>query len=305
MDVERQPAYRPRGRAALVSTLVTIVATSLLPAGCTTTNETPRSPPLQKAPASALQLQASVVQRRVVEGSRQIDIRLTNRGDEPIQVEKARLDWAGVTGSLATSGTAYDSGRTIDLQTSYRRAVCDGEPTGTAEVVVSLDDSTSVRLPVDRSGTALLRRLHESDCHLEEIDSIAAINLSPIFERARSGPDRLLGSLVLRRTPQSRRENRRELSVQGFFGSVLVGLSYAGDGRLPVVLEADADVLEVPVALTSSNRCDPHARGQSTQTFLLSTYLRVSDVRSVQRLVIVPTMAVQQQVEALLDRVCG
>lgn len=246
-----------------------------------------------------------MVQQRIVEGTRLIDIRLTNRGDDPVQVATARLDWSGVTGSPATSGTAYDPGRTIDLQTSYRHAACGGGPTGDAEVVVTLEADTELRLPVDRAGIALLHRLRDRDCQLGDIASIASITLSPHFEKASDGRDRLLGSVVLRRTAQSQREDRRTLSVEGFFGSVLVGFSYAGEGRLPAVLRADVDVLEVPVALTSANRCDPHARGQSTQTFLLSAYVRVGDDHPAQRLIVVPGEAVQQQVGALLDRVCG
>lgn len=248
-------------------------------------------------------MHASLVQQRIDEGTDRIDIRLTNRGRTAVRVRQAQISWSGVSGSPAARGTDYDPGRTIDLQTAYGRAVCGPEPTGDVDVVVRLGDNTPLRLPVDRHGSALLRRLYDRECGLQDLASIADISLSPTFERSESGLDRLQGSLVLRRTPGSRAGDRREISVEGVFGSVLLSFTYDGEGRLPQVLEAGAGVLEVPVALGSSNRCDPHALGQSTQTFLLSAYLRIDDDRP-RRVILVPGKVLQRQVTALIDRVC-
>ena len=248
-------------------------------------------------------MRASLVQQRIDEGTDHIDIRLTNRGRTAVRIREVQIRWSGVSRSPPARGADYDPGRTIDLQTAYGRAVCAPEPTGDVEVVVRLGDNSHLRLPVDRHGSALLRRLHDRECALQDLASVADISLSPIFERSESGLDRLQGSIVLRRTPGSRAGDRREISVEGVFGSVLLSFTYDGEGGLPQVLEAGAGVLEVPVALGSSNRCDPHALGQSTQTFLLSVYLRIDDDRP-RRVILVPGRALQRQVTALIDRVC-
>ncbi len=70
-----------------------------------------------------------------------------------------RIRWSGITGSPTASGTTYEPGRTIDLQTAYDRAACHSEPTDEVEVIVELGDGTFERLHVDRRGSALLRRM--------------------------------------------------------------------------------------------------------------------------------------------------
>jgi hypothetical protein len=58
-------------------------------------------------------------------------------------------------------------------------------------------------------------------------------------------------------------------------GSVLIDL-VPREGRrvLPELLARGAPRAVLPVLLGSAHRCDPHALGQSSQTFLISAYVR-------------------------------
>ncbi len=75
-------------------------------------------------------------------------------------------------------------------------------------------------------------------------------------------------------------------------------------GRLPAVLGPRSRVLSVPVCAARRTAATPHARGQSSQTFLFSAYLRVAGTPT-QRLVLVPPVPVQTRLLALLDRACA
>jgi hypothetical protein len=59
----------------------------------------------------------------------------------------------------------------------------------------------------------------------------------------------------------------------------------------------------LPVLAGSAHRCDGHARGNSSQTFLLSVYLRLGDA-PVQRRILTPAEPDQVRVLAVIDRDC-
>ncbi|HZG97964.1 MAG TPA: hypothetical protein VEY14_06850, partial [Nocardioidaceae bacterium] len=70
-----------------------------------------------------------------------------------------------------------------------------------------------------------------------------------------------------------------------------------------VDLGSDADRAVTPVLLGSTGRCDAHALGGSTQTFLLSAYVILGDAAE-QRVVLTPPPSVQDQVLRVVDRAC-
>ena len=54
----------------------------------------------------------------------------------------------------------------------------------------------------------------------------------------------------------------------------------------------------------SAHRCDPHALGQSSQTFLVSAYVRLEG-RPTQRVVLPLSTAERGRLTAVLNRDCG
>lgn len=268
------------------------------------------SPPATSSTGSAsspepeVRLRASLVQQRTDEGTNTIDVRLINRGRTLVRVEKVHIVWSGITqASTSGTGTDYQPGRIIDIKTDYGTPVCGEEPSGEVRVEVALSDDR-VTLPVDPSGAATLRRLFVEDCALRAIAAIADIELSSPFTRATGGGDRLLGSVEVTRTPQSRSGDRGELIVEQIAGSILFELTYLGEQRLPNRLRADDDSLTLPVALQVGNRCDAHALAESRQTFLFSVYVRVEG-RPTQRVIVAPDRAVRRQASVMITRVCS
>jgi hypothetical protein len=166
-------------------------------------------------------LQASLVQQRTDEGTNVIDVRLTNAGKAPVRVEKVHITWEGITGSETSgTGTDYDPGRIIDIKTTFGTTVCGAHASDGVRVEVTLSDAGIITLPVDRSGADLLRRLFDRDCALRAIAAVANIELSATFSRASRGSDRLLGSVDVTRTAESRNGDRRQLTVVEVAGRV-------------------------------------------------------------------------------------
>lgn len=69
-------------------------------------------------------------------------------------------------------------------------------------------------------------------------------------------------------------------------------------------LPADADRAVTPVLLGSNGRCDAHGLGGSTQTFLLSAFVRLGNGPE-QRVLLTPPGPVQRRVLEVVDRACG
>ena len=62
-------------------------------------------------------------------------------------------------------------------------------------------------------------------------------------------------------------------------------------------------MLAFPVLMGSAHRCDPHALGQSSQTFLISAYVRLG-TDPVQRVVLPLSTAERNRLTGILDRDC-
>ena len=105
----------------------------------------------------------------------------------------------------------------------------------------------------------------------------------------------LRGTLVL-----TRRQGDEPIAVTQVEGSVLFDLSTVGNA----VLASGAQRAVVPIEVGTGGRCDPHARGQSTQTFLFRAFFMLGDSDPVGRLV-VPTRRQQARLLAFLDQACG
>jgi hypothetical protein len=117
----------------------------------------------------------------------------------------------------------------------------------------------------------------------------------------RAGEEYLPGAVVVRR----RAGSREPLSILDLAGSVLLELAPV-DGRsvLPARLAARDDVLRLPVLIGSVHRCDAHALGQSSQTFLFSIYVRLRG-QPAQRVTAIPGRLTRVALTGILDRDCG
>jgi hypothetical protein len=266
---------------------------------------TGQSSPPARSPAP-VRFHATLLQYRPDEGTNRLEVELTNLGPDPVTVHAVHLRWAGLQNAPWTpKDTTYAAGQTIDLTTTYGTAVCDRPiPAHGPRALATLDDGRTVDVTLDRHGSAMLKRFHARDCALQRLHQTASVSLGTSFRPVQiDGAPYLRGNLVLRR-PDSGAESR-PVTVSTLTGSVLLTFTAPAGSRLPVTLHPGRARLDVPVLIGSTFRCDDHGRSQSTQTYLLSAYVRVGSDRSPVRVIVVPDAHLRAQAQSLMDRACG
>lgn len=258
--------------------------------GCSI-NEEPQPP---EPVAAAPDVTVSVLQQRVDESTRTVGVEATNRGSTPVHVSSVRLSGGGLDAAPTPVDTDLQPGLTVALRTSYGSPNCTDR---SAAVTATLEiDGRVVDLPVDAAGEEEVDRLLDVDCARRTLAATAAVRLpGPYRSVTVDGEPRLRGRLVLQR-----RAGGEAVDVRSLGGSVLIDLTPVGGLR---DLGEGTDRAVTPVLLGSSGRCDAHALGGSTQTFLLSAYVRLGDGPE-QRVVLTPSPAVQGRVLQVVDRAC-
>lgn len=266
---------------------------------CTST-----SPSTRSGQGGPLRLAASVAQFRYLEGTPDLRAGITNNGDHPIRVTSATIDWDGFAfPRVAIHDPQADAqpGQSVAFTIAYGEARCAHAPREHPVMVADVD-GRSRRLPLEVQDPQLLVRLHAKACAEQRLDSVADVGLS-IGRRdvVVEGEHYLVATLHVRRHPGA----TGRVTLVDLGGSVLIELRTRPDQPLPVSTDdpALADGT-LPLLIGAPHRCDGHARSQSSQTFLLSAYVRL-DHHPVQRVVMIPTVAEQTRVLALIDRVCG
>jgi hypothetical protein len=111
----------------------------------------------------------------------------------------------------------------------------------------------------------------------------------------------LPGRLVLTHRPGATDRVR----IVDLGGSVLLDL-LPRDGRkaLPGELAGEQRELAFPVLLGSAHRCDAHALGQSSQTFLISAYVRLG-TEPTQRVILPLSTVERDRLTGLVHRDCA
>jgi hypothetical protein len=264
-------------------------------AGCTTT-------PPPTARRADVPLEVSVSQSRFDEGTRQLRAAVTNAGGKTVHVETAGIAWSGfVPRPAPVPAGSLRPGQTAGLVLEYGEPRCDG-PTKDAPALAVVVDGTEQDVALEPDDARGLVRLHVRACAQQRLERSVSVTLR--LRRApvtRAGEEYLPGAVLVRR----RAGSTDELTVLDLAGSVLLDLALR-DGRsvLPVRLAAEHDVLRLPVLIGSVHRCDAHALGQSSQTFLFSIYVELRG-QPAQRVTAIPDRPVKEALTGILDRDCG
>ena len=253
-------------------------------------------------PHRRVSLEVSVSQSRFDEGTRQLRAAVTNTGDHAVHVETAGIAWSGFEPRPAPVPAGdLGPGQTAGLVLEYGEPRCDGPATDPPAMAVVVDGAEQ-DVPLERDDARGLARLHVRACAQQRLERSVDVSLrllrGPVI---RAGEEYLPGAIVLRRRPGS----SDELTLLDLAGSVLLDL-VPRDGRsvLPVRLAAEDDVLRLPVLVGSVHRCDAHALGQSSQTFLFSIYVKLRG-QPAQRVTAIPDRATKEALTGILDRDCG
>lgn len=239
-----------------------MVAVALL-AGCSGADPVP---PTDAAPHVAF----SVSQYRADENTPFANLRVVNLDRaQAVQVTGIGLDWPGYGAPFMRPEEAtVMAGQTLDLRMRLPEPVCDAPATGPATGVAEID-GVRVARPLQAAGRSMLRSLWSRTCHARAVAAVADLRLGRVWRRVDGGAEpAYVGTLVVTRTPGS----TARLVVTGVTGSIL----FEAAAATPVVLPPDRNRLVLPVRLTPF-RCDPHARGETTQAFLFRIDVVVDD----------------------------
>ncbi len=249
-------------------------------------------------------MSVSLIQRRSSEGTRTVAVTVTNTGDSAFTVESVRLVWSVLPMAPTTpAGTEFPPGRPLDLFTTYGRPDCTDYPDlpddrPTAEL--TLAGNHIVTKPLDAHGLGWLRRLYRVECEAAVLRAAAQVRLSGPWTRIeRDGLPYLRGRLAVDRIG-----GHQPITVTSVFGSVLLSFDPMVPSRPVAVLKGDQAALRVPILIGSSGRCDKHALGGSTQTYLLSVFVRHGDA-PVQRLIRTPDAPIRDRILHVVHDACG
>ncbi len=252
-------------------------------------------------------LSTTVLQYRPDEGTRRISIEVTNVDESQVRVVGVTLHTSAFQPLPATpKDTVFAPGQTIALATTYGDPRCRADDTTTdAVAVMTLSQPTGTMttdVPVSEAGQAWLSRLHRSECQQAALDAVVDVELPQAWRRVVvDGYPYLRGALTLRRTPDA--PAAAAVTVTATRGSVLLDLRPVRPGRPVGELAPGQAVETIPVLLGSSQRCDAHALGGSTQTFLLSAFVRRQGEPQ-QRVVLIPDATAKRKVLRVVAAAC-
>jgi hypothetical protein len=280
------------------------VAVGLLTVAFACTSSDDDTKDAEDAP-SAPPMTVSLAQTRSDYGSQQIGVRVTNTGDAPFTVESVRLVWSGLPESPETpKDTEFPPGLTIDLTTKLGAADCTGYPDSELEApaaqleVAGLDEP--ITAPLDDHGRAWLQRLYAGACDEAALLAVADVRLGDRWTRIEvDGTPYLRGWIELDRNSGS-----EPVTVTSLRGSVLLDLEPVRPGHPIGTLAGDRPLLRIPVRVGSTDLCTGHALGGSTQTFLLSAYVRHGDSEA-HRVIMVPGETTKQRILDVVHDACG
>ncbi len=253
-------------------------------------------------------LRATVVQQRLDVGTRRIGLEVTTDSRTTLHVDSVQLLTEAFEPQPATpKDTDFVPRQTTDLTVDHADAVCRaGISADDARVVIGYASGTGageVTLPVARLGVSLLNHLHDEGCaHQDFVDAVALTYNTPFHRQVVDGRLSLVGELDLVRPADGGSGER--VVVESVLGSVLFEFIGLRPGRRPAgQVGARSPSSSVPVLIRGNDRCDPHARSASQQTFIFTADVRVGRA-PVHREIIEPPRSLQRQALALLDDVC-
>ena len=307
----------------LCSTIVVLVLVGAI-VGCTSNRGRSiiSSPPAEAPTDTTAPVYASLAQFRDDVAVRRLQIRIHNGSDHAIRVDRLGLSWPGIRlGADATPATIVSPGVMVDIPVPFSEVICGANP-GPSDppppiepvALGALSDPAAPpatrmqQIPVV-DGLSVLGRIYTADCRVQSVHEVVDVSLGA-WSPAGAAPDAPeAGTLRLVRQPESLGNAGRpapEVQVDGFSGSVLLDLEPAVQppaGEPVATLGTDAQRLDVPVIASSNGRCDGHALGGSSQTFVLQVHLRIGGESIGIDLVVDP--ADQASVYGAIERGCG
>ena len=245
--------------------------------------------PASAAPAG---LSASVVQYRRDAQRDVLQVKVTNDGEDAVQVSHVRLDTWTFTGPVeADKDSRIGPGVSADLTLPLGEAACEGSEQ--LDLVTLVVDGATVRLPVDDDVLAPVRA---ERCRALAVAEQVTLAVAPGWTDAGEvrGEPALRGRVTVEPRPGS---GPLVLSVEG----ATTLFTVAEPRRVELSPGGGATTLDVVLTVT---RCDPHAVAEDKKGYLLPVRVAVDGAEPVLVEVAVPVPE-RAPLQDLIDRTCG
>ncbi len=278
------------------------VALAVLTAGCAASADPASGGPSSATATTSLSagptvpavpgIEAEAVRQRTDEAiGDQVQVRITDTGDDPFTVTSVALDSPGFAPlPPREASTEFAPGQTIDLPVKFGEPRCDvaAEPAAARLTVVRPDGSTEdLRVPL---AAEIMTRIHGEECAVLALLEVVDVEVVDLADE----DDALVTQLRL-----TRRSGEEPVTVARVGRSVI--LDVTGE-ELPAELAGDEDELSTPLVFTSAT-CDPHALAETKKPYVFPLEVTVGDGESV-----IMDLPVDDELRAglerLVDRVC-
>jgi hypothetical protein len=247
----------------------------------------------------------SLTQARWDYGTPEVGVRVTNTGDTSFTVENVQLVWPGLPESPETpKDTEFPPGHTIDLVTTLGAPDCTGYPTPEFERPTARLQIIGIEQPVtatlDDHGVDWLQRLYDGACEEEALRAVADVRLSDDWTRIEVDDIPYLRGWI----ELARNSGDEPVTVTSMLGSVLLSFEPIRSGQPVGTLDGGEQLQRIPVRIGSASRCDGHALGGSTQTFVFNVYVRRGTAPE-QEVILVPDQDTQREALAVVRDTCA
>lgn len=248
---------------------------------------------------------AELFQYRIDWAQGVVQARIRNDTDHQFKVVGVQFVWQGLTTPVSVRADTVVPKQLIDFPVTLVAAQCAGDGTAadmpslsTAVVHLQLDDGSEIDAPVtDPKGVAA--GIYLRDCERQMIDRMVTIEWADLHEAPLEGRPVTEGVLRLRRG-----EGTGTVTVQAVSNTILYRVEPLAGVDTPIaVLDAEVSSVDVPVRFVE-NRCDAHARAESSQSFRFFADIDLGDgvVRSYE---ILPSPDDQVAMRARLEAGCA
>jgi hypothetical protein len=227
-------------------------------------------------------------------------VRLHNGGPVPLAIRGVQFVWDGLTTPVAERHDTVVPGLTLDFPVAVAPATCHERmpDLGDAVVRLTLDGGTVLDVPVfDVDGVA--QQLYLDDCERQMIESQVTIEWADLHDEQFEGRTVTGGSIRLRRGEAS-----GEVRLLSVGNTILFVVDTPGSrpGQPTATLPVGEDEVAVPVRILE-NRCDSHARSESSQSFRFFGEVDLGDGVA-RQYTILPTPDDQVQIRARFEAGC-
>jgi hypothetical protein len=240
-----------------------------------------------------------------------LQIQVVNGSGRTIELTSLQLVWPGLSEQPpVTTPHAMSAGQIADLPVPAGDAICSDPPRlderlpdspALALATVSIEGGTPAALKIPITDTRhVLERVYVPACRVQSVAYNATVAFDTTWTDIElDGKAAVAGTLRL-----TRNKGNEPIVIDEITRTVLLQFRTAQPTSGPLLtLAAGQREATVPVVLTESGDCRPHAIAESKHTFFLPTSLRVGDVPVV--IFVIPNAASQPQILTMINKFCG